>query len=321
MRSLINKINLRLRKSYLKLAVHREIENGARYEELRFPIEGLSELKLFQLIKRNSEYGRAISGLGMSLDEDHTYFLAAMEFFERESFLRNSKKYDLLSTNGIASGLDFKQAKHAALSELYERDSFLRHWYTATPFEKLTPELPQYEKVITALEGDGLEIKFFSTYLGHQVTTVCILMQKSDRGFVVGLSCGKGAGRDSEKSLLEAIINYYFGHEGLSKEESISRIETNGFKRLVDHRNYWLHLKSLPEWVEVESKPLAGDLLTPIIREVYSESGVVATSCFHSDQLIPITLGHFCGNETVVRKNYFNANLTINKATDIHPIP
>ncbi len=321
MHSFIEKIILKIKKSYLKLAVHREIESGARYEALKLPIEGLEDLKLFQLTKEETEYGVEISGLGMSLDQDQAYFLAAMEFFERESFVRNSKKHNLYSTNGIASGLDFMQANHAALSELYERDSFLRHWYSSTSFERIYPELSKYKQVLGTLERDGLEIRFYKTFLGHKVTTACFIIQREERGFVVGLSCGKGESRDSEKSLLEAIINYYFGHEGITKDRAIERIQNHGFKRLVDHRNYWLYLEAFPEWIESEKDCLTGDLLTPKIEEIYRENGVVKTVCLHSDHLIPITLGRFSDLDITVQKNYFGANLTINRATDIHPIP
>lgn len=235
----------------VKAAVDSEVHKGARFETLSFPSTGLSEYKLVQFYRPLSN-GRTLAGLGADKNEDRAYIKAIFEYFERQAFFNFGFDLGFASTNGVGAHRFPFLARSAGLNELYERDGFLRHWYSQTPFQDFSGHHQKGIHYLSNLvRADGLSIRFKRTYLGHVPVTLCFLSKVSDTGFALGLSAGRGTAADLEKSFLEALINYFFGHEGQSETEQRARISGGQLRSLGDHRAYWLLGNAgLPDFVQ-----------------------------------------------------------------------
>ena len=93
-----------------------------------------------------------------------------------------------------------------------------------------------------------IEMHLCETYLGHQKTVVCFLEDQSTSGFALGLSAGREK-NDREKAIQEALINYFFGHQGFSEDTLINNIRRDGINTLLDHRAFWLYMNPMPDWL------------------------------------------------------------------------
>lgn len=295
-----------------------EIQTGGSFEKLLFPIEELNEIHVIQFFKLHPTFGQ-VSGLGADSKIEMAYLKAIVEYFERLAFFENEKKLNLYSTNGIAAHRIKNIAKKSAQDELLERDAFLRHWYSNTPFIGL--ELNTHEKGIDLLlKKESLELILAESYLGSIETIVCFLKDNKSKGFALGLSAGRGI-CNREKAIQEAIINYFFGHQGFSVEEQLATIKSEGIHSLLSHRAYWLYIESIPEWLikgETKDKLIEGGAISHFKYEILEEVPFKVYRCINHD-LIDLTVGDVC-------KNYPEALTKIGLdvvlgPTQYHPIP
>ena len=225
-----------------------EIAKGASFQRLKSPLLALDGYHIFQFSREETQFG-TVSGLGTDSDEQTAYLKAIMEYIERQIMLEHGPAFGFESSNGIAAHRTMAQAYKSALYEVYERDAFLLHWYTRTPFQTFKPDLTHRRDLLSKLEAIGVEVLFSVTFRGYRETTVCWLVRRSTRGFVVGLSCGRGTQGDSDKALDEAFVNLFFGFEHKTEVELAAKVRSNGIQSLPDHRHYWLLVEHLPDWV------------------------------------------------------------------------
>lgn len=296
-----------------------ELDHRANFEILKFPSEILnSQIKVIQFYKE-TQFG-TIAGLGADRSIEKAYLKAIVEYYERLAYFENENQFNLQSTNGIAAHRMNLIAKLSARNELFERDSFLRHWYTNTPFENIP--LNANEQIINLeLASSGLEILLARTKMGFKETIICFLIIKKSGGFAIGLSTGRGK-EDRTKAIQEALINYFFGHQGYSVEEQIKIVNEEGVKSLIAHRAFWLYKNPLPEWVFAATKNQTVDSNKKIFKKFeYKELSLFPFKVVHCENtnLIPLRVGDIC-------KIYpeglskFQINI-VSGNTQYHPIP
>ncbi len=234
----------------LEALIAQEMRLGATFERLVAPpLPSLKFHYFIQFVNRQAE-PQIIAGLGSDFNEKKAYRKAVFEYFERKMFFEVGGKHGFISTNGIAAHRYKSLAERAARFELNERDSFLRHWYSSCPFLKLEPTLDsRVAEIVQDLSAKGWSVLFRKTYLGLASTTLAFIVNDKTQGFALGLSSGRGEKFDSEKALMEAIVNLFFGHEGKSDGDLLKDLETDGVDSLVGHRTYWLLKHQIPSWI------------------------------------------------------------------------
>lgn len=233
----------------LNEAIQAEQAEGAVFGRLIFPVDSLKHVHLIQFHKPLGD-GSSVAGLGSDRDEKRAYRKAVFEYFERKAVLTVGVDYGFDSTNGVGAHRYPALAFRAGLNELYERDAFLRHWYSQSPFLRLeTPLDSTIQIIINEMVSKGYKTLLCKTRLGFVETTLAFLVDQKTDGFALGLSSGRGSKEDVFKAFLEAAINLFFGNEGKSEEELISRVKGGGIRSLTDHRTTWLLVKQLPDWV------------------------------------------------------------------------
>lgn len=321
--SLIKILNLTLKafdfdQRRINLIIEQEIEAGGQFEKLVFPIKELNQTYVIQFFKTNSEYGM-VSGLGADKEIEMAYLKAIVEYFERLAFFKNEKTHQLYSTNGIAAHRIKSIAKKAAEDEVLERDSFLRHWYSNTPFISIRLDREE-EKTNKALKTELLEIFLGKTYLGSKETVICFLKDNKTNGFALGLSSGRDH-LDREKAIQEALINYFFGHQGVSIDDQILTIKKEGIRSLQSHRAFWLYMTPMPNWLFADTSEYN---MTAIRPKPHSEFLVLEDSPFCvyrciNNELIELLIGDVCKfyPEALTK---IGINVVLGP-TQYHPIP
>ena len=261
-----------------------------------------------------------VSGLGADKDLQMAYLKAIVEFFERLSFHKHERDEGIYSTNGIAAHRIAGLAKKSAEEELLERDSFMRHWFTNTPFTQVELN-EEAKKLDSVLKNHQLKIHLGKTTLGHKETYLCFLQDLKTTGFALGLSSGRGS-YDIEKSIQEALINYFFGHQGVSAEKQIEIIKNEGVKSLMSHRAFWLYMNPMPEWLFAKSE----------VKMSPSQSNLKTRSTFKQLESRPFEVWH-CKNDGLLELyvgdvyKFFPSGLTemglnvVLGPTQYHPIP
>ncbi len=73
---------------------------------------------------------------------------------------------------------------------------------------------------------------FRKTHLGYAETVICFIVDMNSGGFVTGSCAGNTLMYSQSKAFTEAIINLFFGNNGLSKEELIQEFKENGVSTL-----------------------------------------------------------------------------------------
>jgi hypothetical protein len=299
--------------------IQKDINEMGNFELLKFPIESLNKkIKVIQFFKKTN-FG-TVSGLGSDEMIENAYLKAIVEYYERLAFFKSQYQFNLSSTNGIAAHRIKSIAIKSSQEEALERDSFLRHWYTNTPFKPIS--LKKHEQNLNEeLMLISCEIKLAETYLGHTKTIVCFLILKDTKGFAIGLSSGKG-NKDREKAIHEALINYFFGHLGITPEKQVDKIKKNGMETLQDHRAFWLYMNELPPWT-FENGFKITSLTQSLNRKKFQirELDRFPFWVIHSEHedLIPLRVGDIC--------KFYHLGLNQNKinvvlgSTQYHPIP
>lgn len=237
----------RLFPGYTKQLIFNELERGAQFDELKFPLRALQNYKVIQF---RSALESETAGLGTSMNLKDAYKIAYFEYLERKALFDFGVHHGFDSTNGIALHKFQFLASAAARSELFERDSFLLHWHSRTPFISIALKGVS-ERICTAvteIKGLGFETRFGRTFLGEQEAIVSTLIDMNTGGFALGLSSGRGTAKDIEKAFLEACVNLFFGDCGKSKDELINQVKAEGVGSLAGHRTLWLYLKPIPGW-------------------------------------------------------------------------
>lgn len=252
---ILNQFDPNLKNSYELL--NKEINSGeGSFEKLLLPSELNFDINVIQYFKSHPTFN-LVSGLGSDRNLETAYVKAIVEYFERLAFFENEHKLGLTSTNGIAAHPYLAMAKKMAMDEMFERDAFLRHWYTQTPFHKI--DLSAKSKELKQnLERLNLDLILAVTHLGYQKVVCAFLLDLKSGGFALGLSSGRDK-QDEDKAIFEAIINYFFGHGGKSKETLISELKNNEISSLEHHRSFWLYDQKFPDFMIA-----TGDQMAPV---------------------------------------------------------
>ena len=303
----------------IDLSIDQEIKDGACFERLILPIQELNDIFIIQFFNKHNKHGM-VSGLGSDFNQEQAYLKAIVEYFERLAFFNNEQQFNLKSSNGIASHKVKVLAKNSAIDELIERDAFLIHWYSNSPFVQLELNVQQIRMNNTLIKKN-LELKIGKTYLGLRETTACFLIDHSTGGFALGLSSGRGS-KDSEKAVLEALINYFFGNLGQSREEQLQNISNSTFSTLTNHRAYWLYKESMPTWVFDKSGQLSH--LNQIRNHRDFECSLIEKSPFFTylcknDNLLSLNVG-LISERNIALLTKMGLKV-ISGSTEIHPIP
>ena len=274
-----------------------------------------------RFINRSREKA-VIAGLGSDFDEKKAYRKGVFEYLERKIVMTVGVEFGFDSTNGVAAHRYKSLAANAAYNELCERDSFLRHWYLKAPFKEIVLNTRLGKAVAEDLRRDGFDLLLKETRLGFKKTRLAFLVNRSTGGFALGLSSGRGASGDVDKSILEAVINLYFGNEGRSESELIDDVKRHGLEVPRDHRAYWLLMNPIPNWILNLENPVIENLRSlepPSITVVPLSSLPVPVVGVRSEQLNRLTFG-FPSNQDldVLIKNGYGAGSLFPLP---HPIP
>ncbi len=301
-----------------------QLELGAELKRVNLPLSTSKWLHIIHFSMPNLNHG--FYGLGADSVEELAYIKAIVEYFERMAFFEIGIKLSFDSTSGIAGHRMTYFAKRNAISELYERDSFLLHWYSQTPFLKVKTDIKFLEMTFAELVAQKVKPLFFKTFLGHQETYVCFLINKETGGFAIGLSSGKTHSENMKKSFSEALINYFLGNQGKTKEELLNNLESEGLSSLKNHRTYWLHYKLIPEWILKQSHAhrLEINKIKPIIKNHFSASyGPIKVEGIQLSEIFTLSLGHPNNNDWKLltqRIKYFKQPFN-EFVMNPHPIP
>ena len=308
---------------FLGRFIKASLAKGAELKRVTIPLDTITWL---HTIHYSFPSISDVYGLGSDVDEKLAYIKAVVEFYERKAFFDIGEPNGFKSTNGIAGHRLYFLAKKAAVSELYERDSFLCHWYSKTPFIQIENQVSTTLPTIKELESKNIKAKFFKTYLGLQETYVCFLVNLQTGGFAVGLSSGKLAEQNFIKSFSEALINYFLGNQGFSKEELLADLKVNGLSSLKNHRTLWLHEKTLPEWILNLKDPRITSPLNiqpKMIRTFKTSFGPIKVVGLELSEIISLGLGYPSKIELSLLEKRFGRDTTHHsfEETDPHPIP
>lgn len=288
------------------------------FRRLRLPFNSCSKLNFISYTTNDYLTNKnAIAGLGVDTSENIAFTKAMSEYFERKEFFNNTEKYNLKTTNGMAAHIFTYLAIKKAKAELVERDSVFRHWYTKTPFKKISSDSDWIQKVRDELLSKGFLLVLAETYLGVEKTVVCFLVESKTKMFVIGCESDGVDCFKKEKAVQEALINLSFGDQNDSYEEANQRLKNNGIRSLKDHRAYWRYIKPLPDWVfettKHEKQSLdAYDVKYDVkVLRRFPMSVVVV----ESSSLIPFIVGEWNFKDNLKYK------LMVKDGENIHPIP
>ena len=298
---------------------HRPTFNSSNlFRRLSLPYESCSQLNLISYTTKDYLTNKdAIAGLGVDISENLAFTKAIAEYYERKEFYKNIEKYNLETTNGMAAHIFTSLAIKKAKAEIVERDSLFRHWYTKTPFKKISSDSSWIQSVADELSIKGFSLLLGETYLGVEKTIVCFLVEEKTQGFVVGCESNGDDAFKKEKAVQEALINLSFGDQNDNFDQATARINNYGINTLKDHRAYWRYLKPLPKWVfntNLDSEQSLNE------HEVIYDVNVLkrfpmSVVAVESPSLIPFVVGEWN------LANNFKYKLRVNDGEVIHPIP
>ncbi len=303
--------------------IESQIKKGAEFKKVITPLETLKWLHMvhYSFPYLNIDY----YGLGADSNEKLAYIKAVVEFYERKAFFDIGIIRGFSSTNGIAGHRFHFLAQKAAIAEIYERDSFLCHWYSQIPFLKIVNEDSKIELVIKELSDLKIKTLFRITFLGHQKTVACFLVNEETGGFALGLSNNQF---DLFKAFSEAIINYFLGNQGENSSELLSDLHEKGLSSLKNHRTYWLHENVIPEWILNDFSDLSIEvpkLLSPkVMNHFNSKTGPICISGVQLSEVFTLKMGFPCKDDIDLLRLKTGRDMTEqynNNEVIPHPIP
>ncbi len=181
--------------------------------------------------------GKILEGYGLDRNQDNALTKAIVEAIER-----NVVKNEILTSNGIAAHVDLAKAKENARNELIERDLFLSHFYSSTPFTKLTNEEFQIpSKIQNYIKEYGDQIALFkSKKSNHGTTYITVISNLQEWGGIVSIQLSKNNDYfDILKCVINASRTYRFERttDNFKKQINIDVFKNLKYPSFDDHQS------------------------------------------------------------------------------------
>jgi hypothetical protein len=180
--------------------------------------------------------GKIHSGYGFGETPDLALTKAIAEAVERAVI----KASGFMTSNGIAAHTDFAAAKRGAEEELRERDLILCHFYTRTPFEKLSlqPAATSDLDILGEwLQEHRVELLTFSLGTGGVLIVADGRKAKRPFGFILGASRKTSTREAFNSAAIEALrqASIFLAGNKVSEPMSLKQFEKLKAPGFSDH--------------------------------------------------------------------------------------